>query len=252
VFNDADESSAKVVIVNEALARVLWPGVDPVGRPLRTVIEASYQVVGVVGDVRETSLERPSPPQMYFPVHAMTPLTVSLVARGTLPPDALLGRLRAAVRQTDPAQVVYNVRMMSDVVSTSLTPRRTNTLLIVLFGALALLLAALGVYAVVRHGMAQRTRELGIRSALGATGSDLVILVAREVLGATGAGLVIGLGGAWGLARVLASQLYEVQSKDVASFALAGGVLVIASALATLVPARRALRLDPMDVIRTE
>jgi ABC-type antimicrobial peptide transport system permease subunit len=100
--------------------------------------------------------------------------------------------------------------------------------------------------------MAQRTRELGIRSALGATGSDLVTLVAREVLGATGAGLVIGLGGAWGLSRVLASQLYEVQSRDFASFALAGGVLVMASALATLVPARRALRLDPMDVIRTE
>jgi predicted permease len=252
VFTGADDSSAKVVIVNEALARLLWPGVDPVGRPLRTVMEASYQVVGVVGDVRETSLERPSPPQMYFPVHAMTPLTVSLAARGTLPPDALLGRLRAAVRQTDPAQVVYNVRMMSDVVSASLTPRRTNTLLIVLFGALALVLAALGVYAVVRHGMAQRTRELGIRSALGATGSDLVTLVAREVLGATGAGLVIGLGGAWGLSRVLASQLYEVQSRDFASFALAGGVLVMASALATLVPARRALRLDPMDVIRTE
>ena len=112
--------------------------------------------------------------------------------------------------------------------------------------------ASASVHAVVRHGMAQRTRELGIRTALGATGGDLVTLVAREMLGATGAGLIIGMAGAWGLSRILASQLYEVQAQDVASFALAGGVLVVASALATLIPARRALRLDPMEVIRTE
>src|SRR5512143_2478980 len=252
VFGAADDSSAKVVIVNDSLAHLLWPGVDPIGRLLHSVWESPYTVIGVVGDVKDASLERSPPPQMYFPVRAMTPQTLSVVVRGALPAEALLGRLRDAVRQVDPAQAVYNVRMMSDVLATSLRPRRTNTLLIVLFGALALLLAALGVYAVVRHGLAQRTRELGIRSALGATGSDLVTLVAREMLGATGAGLIIGLAGAWGLSRILASQLYDVQSRDVASFALAGGVLVVAAALATLVPARRALRLDPMDVIRTE
>ncbi|HSD33561.1 MAG TPA: ADOP family duplicated permease [Gemmatimonadales bacterium] len=252
VFDAADDSSAKVVIVNDSLARLLWAGVDPIGRPLHSVWESPYTVIGVVGDVKDASLERPPPPQMYFPVRAMTPQTLSIVVRGTLPADALLRRLREAVRQVDPAQAVYNVRMMSDVLGTSLRPRRTNTLLIVLFGALALVLAALGVYAVVRHGMAQRTRELGIRSALGATGGDLVALVAREMLGATVAGLAAGLLGAWALARVLASQLYEVKIGDGASFALAAAVLLAAAALATLLPARRALRLDPIDVIRTE
>jgi ABC-type antimicrobial peptide transport system permease subunit len=157
-----------------------------------------------------------------------------------------------AVHSVDRTQAVFNVRTMDEVLGTAVAPRRTNTVLIALFGALALLLAALGAYAVVSYGVTQRRRELGIRAALGATGADLVTLVAREMTWVVALGVAIGLGAAWMLTRIIASQLYEVTARDPAIFVLATLALVVPAAAATLVPALRATRVDPATVMRVE
>jgi putative ABC transport system permease protein len=147
---------------------------------------------------------------------------------------------------------VFNVRMMDDVVSTSVAPRRTNTLLIALFAALALVLSALGVYAVVARGVTQRWRELGIRSALGATGRNLVALVSGEIALLVAVGLVLGLAGAWTLGRVIESLLYSVDVHDPITFVVVPLVLIAPAAIATLVPALRALRVSATEVMRAD
>ena len=182
-FTARDDSLApRVAIVSAAMATRLWPGADPVGRALRVASDTvGFRVVGVVSDVREQALDQEPLLQMYFPVYEVTPLNIAVVARGSLAPAALLGAMRDAVRAADPSQAVYNVRMMADVVGRSVAPRRANAMLISLFAGLALILASLGVYAVVSCEVSQRTRELGIRSALGASAADLFGLMSRGI-----------------------------------------------------------------------
>jgi predicted permease len=253
-FTAADDSLApRVAIISASMEKTYWQGVSALGRGfVMAEGQPLVTVVGIVADVREGRLERDPGPQMYFPIQQQTPATVALVARGTLPPAALLARLRDAVRAVDPSQAVYNVRMMDEVVSTSVAPRRANTLLISAFAVLALVLAALGVYAVVSYGVAQRAREFGIRSALGATGRDLVRHVAVEMVPVTVIGVGIGLAGAWALARVLTSLVYGVDVHDAATFVVVPLALVVPVVLATLVPARRAMRVNPAEVIRVD
>src|SRR6185312_14119792 len=177
-------------------------------------------------------LEKSGGSQMYFPIGQQTPSNLAIVARSTLPPSVLLARLRDAVRAIDPTQAVYEARMMDDVIATSVAPRRTNTVLIAIFGALAL--------------------EFGIRAALGATGRDIAALVVGEMAPVVATGLALGMLGAWALSRVLASLLYGVGAHDVATFVAAPVVLIIPALLATLVPVRRAMRVDPTEVMRAE
>ena len=254
VFTAADDSLApKVVIVNATMAQRYWPGQSALGRTIHFGGDTvPVTVIGIVGDVRQASLDEAPEPQMFFSIHDQTPDHVALVARGTLDGHALLARMTQAVHSVDRAQAVFHVRTMDDVLSTSIAPRRTNTLLISLFGVLALVLAALGVYAVVSYGVTQRHRELGIRSALGATSADLVTLVAREMTWVVTLGVVIGLVAAWLLTRLLASQLYDVTVHDPAIFVLAALALILPAAAATLVPALRATRVDPATVMKAE
>lgn len=254
VFTPADDSLAPgAVIVNATMAGKLWPGEPALGRTLRLRGDSVwYRVVGVVGDVREAGLEQEPGEQAYFPIHARTPSNIALVARGTLPPGAMLDHLRDAVRAADPSQPVYNVRMMDQVVSASIAPRRTNTILISAFGALALILATLGVYGVVAYSVTQRTRELGIRAALGATADQLVRLIASEMVWVGAVAVTLGLGGAWAAARVLESLVYDITVRDTVTYVIALLVLLVTLTAGTLWPARRTLRLNPMDVIRTD
>jgi putative ABC transport system permease protein len=141
---------------------------------------------------------------------------------------------------------------MEQVIGASVRPRRTNTILIAAFAGLAVVLAALGVYAVVSYGVAQRTREFGIRMALGAAGRDLVRLVAGEMATVIAVGIVLGLGGAWALSRVLASLLYEVDARDPLTFAVVPLVLVVPALVAALVPALRATRVNPTQVMQAD
>ena len=252
-FTMTDDSLAPpVAIISESMARTYWPGVDPIGRTFTSAAPKPITVIGIVSDVRERTLEGGNLIQMYFPITEVTPSHVALVARGALDSDALLGRMRDAVRAVDPTQAVFNVRSMDDVVSTSVAPRRTNTLLISAFAAIALLLSAVGIYAVVAFSVTQRWREFGIRSALGATGGGIVALVAREMAVVAGAGLVAGIAGAWAVSRVLASLIYGVSVHDPATFLLAPLVLVIPAVAATLLPAHRATRVNPAEIMRAD
>ncbi|HXI21914.1 MAG TPA: FtsX-like permease family protein, partial [Gemmatimonadales bacterium] len=258
LFTAADDTLAPAVaIVNQTMARTLWPGRDPIGQvfgwpPRPGARNAEFTVVGVVGDIRDHSLDAEPTMQMYFPVHAMTPGNVALVARGSLPPAQLLAALRQAVREADPRQAVYDVRMMDDVVSASVAPRRTNTLLISAFGGLALLLAVLGVYGVVAYSVVRRAREFGIRVALGATGAQLLSAVVGEMVWVTLLGLAAGLAGAWAASRVLQSLVYAVSARDPTTFLVAPAVLLLPVAVAILLPARRSLAVNPMAVMREE
>ena len=258
-FTSADDTLPPLaVIVSQTTARTFWPGVDALGHTitLPAAMPAAqpthYTVVGIVADVREEKLEGDPTAQMYFSIDEQAPSNVAIVARGTLPPPALLARLTDAVHAVSPAQAVFNVRTMDAVVDRSAAPRRTNTLLITIFASLALVLSALGVYAVVAYSVAQRTRELGIRAALGATARDLVSLVSGEMAWVLALGVVGGLGGAWALTRLIASQLYGVQPHDAATFALVPLLLVVLAAAATLVPALRAGRVSPAEVMKAE
>jgi predicted permease len=251
-FNTSDATGAPVAIISNTMAESYWAGVDPVGRYFTLRGDTTrITVVGVVADVREAGLDRAPMPQMYRPID-LTPLNAALVVRGSLSPNVLMGRLVEAMRSVAPGQAVYNVRTMDQVIGASVRPRRTNTTLIALFAGLGLVLSALGVYAVVAYGVAQRARELGIRAALGATASDLLALVSREMVGTIALGIAIGLAGAWGVSQVLASLLYRVDPRDPVTFAVVPLVLVLPAIVATMLPALRAARVDPTQVMRSD
>jgi predicted permease len=249
-----DDSLHPVVVINRALADKVWAGEDPLGR--RIMLAAwdtkPRTVIGIVADVRSRSLDEAPRPQMYLPLADSPPSNAGVVARGTLEPRALMAAMRDAVRAVDPEQAVHNVRTLDGVIASAIAPRRINTLLITTFGALALILATLGVYAVIAYGVTQRTRELGIRIALGAQRHDVISLIAREGVWLALAGIVIGLGGAFALARVMASLVYGVEVTDPVAFALAPLVLLIIALGAALLPARRATRVNPLEALRSD
>jgi putative ABC transport system permease protein len=176
----------------------------------------------------------------------------ALVARGRIPARRLAGMLEGAVRAVAPGQAVYNVRSMDQVISGTLAPRRTNTVLIVAFGVLALGLAAIGVFGVVAFSVARRTREIGIRIALGARPGQLRRAVLGEALTLALLGTASGVGGAWVLSRALSGLVYGITTRDPAAFTLGPAVLLVAAMLAALVPAQRATRVDPLRSIRSE
>ncbi|MEO7363852.1 MAG: FtsX-like permease family protein, partial [Gemmatimonadaceae bacterium] len=251
-FRATDDSLApRTAVISKTMADRYWPNADPIGQIFRIGNEPTT-IVGIVADVREATLERDAGPQMYMHLLAGSPTRFSLVARGTISEQAILARMLDAVRSVDKTQAVYNVRMMDDVVSNSVKPRRTNTLLIGSFALLALILASVGVYAVVSYGVSHRSRELGIRSALGATGSGLVTMLAGEMVMVTVTGIVVGIGGAWALARTLDSLVYGVQVHDPVTFIVVPLALLVPTALATLIPARRALAVNPSEVMRAD
>jgi putative ABC transport system permease protein len=252
-FTAADDSLApRVAVISESMASRFWPGVDAVGHTFTMGPPDSIRVVGVVANVRERKLESDPAPQMYFPIAESGPDNVAIVARGTLAPGALLARMRESVRAADPTQAIYNVRMMDDVVSNSVAPRRTNTVLISMFALLALVLSAIGIYAVVSYSVSQRSREFGIRTALGADSRQILNLVVGEMAWVLLAGLLSGVAGAWALSRVLTSMIYGVSVHDPWTFAVAPLALLVPALLAAVVPARRATRVNPAEVMRAD
>lgn len=249
---DGDSAAPNVAVINMAMAKAWWPNGDALGHTFTSVGDGPVTVVGIVADTRESSLEKDAPPQMFYPIQQMSPTGAAVLARSSLPPSDLLARLRAAVRSVDPTQAVYNVRMMDDVIANAVAPRRTNTELIVLFGGLALLLSAFGIYAVVSYSVAQRAREFGIRAALGATARSIAALVGRELVPMIGIGVALGVAGAWWLSRIIASLLYGVEPHDLATFLIVPAVLVIPALIAAWPPVRRAMGISPMEVMRAE
>jgi predicted permease len=244
-----------VVIVDEALARRFFAGQDPVGRRLMLTSSAGrtpVEIVGLAGDVRAHGLEEPVEGGIYLPIRQQPTPLLGITLRTNLDPRSLAGPMRAAVWAVDPEQPVTYVMPMADLVSESLTFRRAGMLLAAGFGALALLLAAMGIYGVLSYAVSRRTRELGVRMALGATPTGIARLVVREGVVTTAVGVALGLAAAAALTRFLESLLFEVRPGDPLTYTAVAGVLLLTALAATWLPARRATRVDPLVAIRAE
>jgi putative ABC transport system permease protein len=248
-----DDSASPVIVLSALAAARLWPDAEPIGQRVRLPGPGQPRtVVGIVADVRSYALDEDMEPQMYLPVSERSQDNVTFVARGESDPSSLLAGMRAAIRSVDPNQAVYNLRAMDDVVAASVAPRRMNTVLIAVFGALAMILAAVGVYGVMAYGVSQRQHEIGIRVALGARRRDVIGLVMRQGIMLCVAGIALGLFGAYWMTGLLKSLLYGVAATDVMTFAIAPMVLFVVAAVAVLLPAARASRVEPMEALRVE
>ena len=250
-----NEKAEDVAIISESMARIYWPDADPIGRTfLFGGDPPPLTVVGVVADVREAGLEREPGPQMYLFARRNLGANAAIIMRGSaaLSDASMLAALRQAVRSVDPTQAVYNVRMMDQVIGASMAARKANTLLITLFGVLAVLIAVLGVYAVAANAVAQRAREFGIRVALGATRTNLLRHVSGEMVVVVTGGVIAGAAIAWAASRVMTGLVYGITIHDAGVFAAAPIVLVLAALAATIVPARRAMRVEPVEVMRED
>jgi putative ABC transport system permease protein len=254
VFRVSDDNSSQpVAVVSESTAERFWPGMDPIGRTLHFGGDTTpITVIGLVADVLEAGLEKPREAQMYLPLRRQGAVNLAVVARGSLESPRLLRALTDAVRAVDATQAVYNVRTMDAVIGASVSSRRANTTLIAVFGGLALFVSVLGVYAVTSYAVSQRSRELGIRAALGASRNDLLRHAGVSMTWVAIVGVSVGGALAWALARVMANLLFGVEPHDVQTFAAAPALLVLAVAVATLIPARRAMRVNPVEVMRAE
>jgi putative ABC transport system permease protein len=244
-----------VVIVNEQLARHFFPAGDAVGKRIKRVLDDKdwRTIVGVVRDVRGYALEAQVRPQFYHPL-AQEPWgadAMSIVLRADA---SMLPSLRSAIqqefKQIDPALPVANYRTMQQLVSTAVARPRFSTMLLGIFAVTALLLTVVGLYGVVAFGVNRRTREIGIRMALGAQQRNVLLLIIRQGIQPALIGLGIGLIGAFALMRLLESQLYEVQATDPLTFGLVAGGLLLVSVAACYAPARRAAKIDPMVALR--
>ncbi|HJQ22019.1 MAG TPA: ABC transporter permease [Gemmatimonadaceae bacterium] len=246
-----DSANAKVVIIDDLLARRYFPGGNAVGQ-FMTLDGDSLRVVGVSRHVRMYSLQDFGREQLWVP-HSYTPYrSMTLVVRTSVDPMSLAGAARNAIRGVDAAQPIISMRLMTDVVSDALAERRLVLTLVGAFGAAALLLAALGVYGVTASTVAQRTRELGIRVALGADRGSVVWSVLSEPARLVGTGLVIGLAGTFAAGRVVERLLYGVKPTDPLTLAAVALLLLGVAILAGYIPARRATRVDPMVALRSE
>jgi putative ABC transport system permease protein len=249
------------------MARRFWPNENPIGKRVALSIESlrfdrpdapprfdfdgsAREIVGVVADVRASAIADPAMPALYIPF-AQRPVTdLTLAVRSSGDPTRLIGPIRAAVRALDPDQPVSSVATMSDIVAASVQQPRDRTTLIAVFAVVALVLAAIGVYGVMAYGVNERTREIGVRVALGASAGDVLRLVIRGALGMTSIGVLLGLAGGFAASRLLGSLLFGVQSTDVPTFIVSSVVILAVAALASWLPARRASRVDPSVALR--
>jgi putative ABC transport system permease protein len=268
-FTDADRFSEQeltnmdvprpqgVAIVNQAMVTRYFAGQDPVGRALVLFDDQTYSssriVVGVVADVRGHAVAETATPAVFLP-HAQHPgvFRPSLVVRSALPPEALAAAVRERLRTFDPQLIVLRTRPMNDVVSGALSRPRFNLLLIASFAAVALVLAAIGIYGVVAFLVTQRTREIGIRMALGARGADVLRLVLRQGMFPVLLGAMAGVLGAVAATKAIRSMLFGVTPLDPVSLAVAPALLAAVALLACYLPARRATRVDPLVALRDE
>ncbi len=251
--------AAPAIVVNEALAADGWPGQDPIGKRLRIGgmdgpgAEPWATVVGVVRNVPGSAVTSPARPTYYYSYRQLPYRArwMTAVIRTRVPPLSIAPQVRAALREIDPA-VPAEFRTMEERLATSIADRRFTMAVLGAFAGAALLLAAVGIYGVVSYAVAQRTREIGIRIALGARPRTVARMVQGRAMLMVGVGIVLGIAGALALTRVMRSQLYEVSPTDPGTFAAAIVVLGAAGWLASWIPARRGTRVDPMVAIRTE
>jgi predicted permease len=252
VFNDGDTATAPpVVVIDEYLVKKYFKDRSPLGQQIQRGNNAKFTIVGVVGTINSIDLGEPvTKERIYYPAAQAGPRMMALVLKTAVEPTAVVPQVRAAVQSIDPAQPIAEVRTMEQWLSRSMQVRRTPMTLLALFGAVALVLSAIGIYGVLAFGVAQRVREFGIRQALGADSGSILALVFGQGLRTAGVGIVLGLGGSIVLTRYLRSLLFGVGAHDLGVFAAVTGVLLVVAAAACYIPARRATRVDPMVALR--
>ena len=251
-FTEHDrDSMALVIIVNETLARTLWPGENPIGRTMTA--DTERLVIGVVSDVRHLALEEASGCEMYLPIRQTDDYSsVDLVVRTRLPPAALASAVRTALAPLDPDVPANEFRTLQQLVDRAVSPRRFVVFLLGAFSLFAVLLASLGIYAVVSYAVGQRTQEIGIRMALGASERDVQAGVILQTLRLAAVGIVLGLAASWMFAFALRGLLFGVATTDPPTFAAMVAILTAVAVIAGYLPARRASRIDPSVALRTD
>ncbi|HEY2824468.1 MAG TPA: ADOP family duplicated permease, partial [Gemmatimonadales bacterium] len=244
-----------VAVVNQALADVLFPGQSAVGKRLGGLSSAGTEIVGVVSTARQISLLAKGSPELYSPVPQSAPFltqSMTLMAKTSLDPLAITAGVRRAVLEVDPTQPVYDIRPLAAVVAQSVSDRRLNTVLLGTLAAVALALAAIGLYGLMSATVTYRMREIGVRLAIGGEPGDVMRLVVRKGLALTLSGLAIGMIAALALTRLMKTLLYDVKPTDPLTFIGVALVLVVVAVGACVLPARRAMRVDPVVVLRYE
>jgi putative ABC transport system permease protein len=250
-FTPADEINQNTLIINEAMARKFWPKTDPLGKTILNRVNGNpLEIIGIVGDVKGAGLSAQAKPEMYTPLRGFW--YAFLVLRANQERSKMASAVRREIAALDRGVPVYQVATMDQLLSASVATQRFNLFLLVLFAALALGLAAVGISGVLAFGVSRRTREIGIRLALGAHPRDVLRLVVRQGMQLVVAGILLGIAGALALTRLMASLLYRVSPSDPATFVVVSVLLALVALIACYVPARRAMRVDPMVAVRTE
>ncbi len=265
-FNDRDTAAGTpVIIINQAMAKKYFPS----GNPLGHYVSADYvpdepmrQIVGVVGDIRLSRTQRQAQPIMYVPHRQQTPRWLGpgwaersamyFILRTSGNPKGMIPAMRNALSEVEPDKAPGNIRTVVEYLDRQVQYDRMYMLLLGIFGGIATVLAAIGIYGVMAYAVAERTREIGIRMALGASSGNVLKLVVRRAFILVGIGLVLGLGGAFALTRVISSALWEVKATDPLTYASVSFLLVLVALCACLIPTRRAVSVDPTVALRHE
>jgi predicted permease len=246
-------SSEPVIMINETMARTLWPGQDPLGKIILNACSPERRVIGVVGDVRHLALEQASGNEMYLPLRQCGDQpSADLVIRAARPAGPLAAAVRATLKPLAPNIAGNEFRALQQLVDKSVSPRRVVVLLLGGFAVFALILASLGIYGLISYSVNQRTQEIGIRMALGASARHVQTRIVVQTLQLAAIGIAVGIVASWFLARSLSGLLFGVTATDPVTFVGMLLVLATVAALAGYVPARRASRIDPLVALRAE
>jgi putative ABC transport system permease protein len=259
-FTEDDRAGTpRVVVITEAAAREFFPGEDPIGKTIQLgwgrgpgKPTAGGEVVGIVGDVKDEGLAEANPPAIYMPYRQWPVSFMAVVVKTALPPASLGDAVRAEVGAIDPNLPISNVRTLDTIVAKSISQQRFYMLLLAIFAAVALVLAAIGIFGVLSYAVSQRTREIGIRMALGAPGGSVIGLIVRQAMLLVAAGVAAGTGLALLLSRTISRMLFSVTPTDPATFASVAALLALVALCASYLPARRATRVDPIVALRSE
>jgi putative ABC transport system permease protein len=248
-----DDKAARVTVINESFARRFWPNENVLGKRFAySTSRILCEVVGVVKDSKFRVSDSDNRPEMYFPAPQRPRLSMSLLVRTTTAPTSLAATIQKEILNIDKDQAVTEVATLEQVVGETIEQPRLTMFLLGMFALVALTLAAIGIYGVMAYAVAQRTREIGIRMAIGAQTVDVLKLVVRNGMTLALLGVAIGLAGAFALTRLMASLLFEVPATDATTFAMVSVGLLAVALFACYIPARRATKVDPLEALRYE